>query len=435
MLSVASGDEGGHPLWRFTTARLALAAIPLFTALALLTQPVPWPIKLAVALVLGVTRFAPEIGLLTVAAAVPFGDLAAVLVGWPALRATEAIMLAFLAGWLLSDEEDRPGPRLPRLLAWLLAALAVASVAGQAWSAGLRAIDVPALLHFFQVYYATGDRLGFIAAAHLLYAVALAVGAAMLFRQHPRLAVTLPAVLVASAAVAAAASALLYFRVVPAEALVRSARLGSRASQLADMNAAGSHFCMALCLALGMAGRARGHSRVLWVAGAVAAFSGLLLSGSRSALYATLTIIALAVSWAAIARWPVSRRAAGLAALISLVLALAVALAVGFNRFLQVGALDVAGLVLLVAWIGAVLVRTARAIAATPHDWRLLGAGSAVATVCVTSLAEHPLLVDELMFPFWILFGLTAGLAAVTTPLPATSAATPLRSASFAEPQ
>jgi hypothetical protein len=82
------------------------------------------------------------------------------------------------------------------------------------------------------------------------------------------------------------------------------------------------------------------------------------------------------------------------------------------NYFLQIGAeLGAAGLVVFVALIGALLVRSARAIASAPRDWRLLGAASGIAAFCVTCLAGHPLLVDEVMFPFWMLFGLTAGLA------------------------
>ena len=80
--------------------------------------------------------------------------------------------------------------------------------------------------------------------------------------------------------------------------------------------------------------------------------------------------------------------------------------------------LGVAALVVFTAWIGVVLVRSARAIAAAPRDWRLVGAAAATATVCVTSMAGHPLLVHEVMFPFWMLFGLTAGLAGTVSVAP-----------------
>jgi O-antigen ligase len=356
------------------------------------------------------------------------------------------------------------------MVAWLLSALVVSSVAGQAWRAGLRAIDGPALLHFFQVYYMTGEEIGYIAGAHVIEGLALAAATIMLFRQHPKLADTLPAALTASAAAAAIASVVMWFGIAPAAAVDRLARLGYRVTHLADVNAAGSYFGMILCLGAGMGARARGRSGTLWAAGAATAFIGLRMSVSRSALYAVVTIIALALAWAATLHWPARVRLASLAALLCVALALGYARTVtierdptfqgagfrqqfnatslrmirarplfglgigqyypmsplflspqlawtyGFenahNYFLQVGAeLGVAGLVLFAAWIGVVLVRSARAIAAAPRDWRLLGAAGGVATVCVTCLSGHPLLVDEVLFPFWILFGLTAGLA------------------------
>jgi hypothetical protein len=252
--------------------------------------------------------------------------------------------------------------------------------------------------------------------------------------------------------------------------LARDARLGFRAAHLPDVNAAGSYFGMSLCLALGMAARTRGRGLAFWSAGAVAAFVGLRLSESRSALYATLTVVALALAWAATARWPLRVRAAGLATLLCLALVLGyartriierdptfrgagfrqqfnatslrmmrsrplfgigvgqyytssslflspeLAWTYGFenahNYFLQVGAeLGVTGLVVFVGWIGVVLMHSAKAITAASLDRRLLGASGGVAIVCAACLSGHPLLIDEVMFPFWMLFGLTAGLS------------------------
>ena len=464
-----SGGERGHPLWRSTAARLALAVLPLWATMSAVFYPVPfpivpWPIEATIAFVFAVTCTAPALGLLLAAVLVPLGDLSAVLLGLPVFRMSEAIVVAFLAGWLLRGEEDRIGPRLPSTLAWLLAALVVSSIAGQAWRTGFHGIEWASTVDFFHVYYLTGKRIGFIAGAHVLEALGLAAATVMLFRQHPRLAETLPAALVGSATAAAAASLLLYRGLGPAEAIARDARFGFRAAHLPDVNAAGSYFGMALCLAIGMAARAGGRSRVWWAAGAAAAFVGLRLTESRSAFYATATIIALGMAWAVTTRWPARIRAAGLAALLlvalglgyartraierdptfrgaglrqqfnatslrmirarpafgvgigqyyaasSLFLSPQLAWTYGFenahNYFLQIGAeLGVAGLVVFAAWIGVVLVRSARAIAAAPRDWRLVGVAAAAATVCVTSMAGHPLLVHEVMFPFWMLFG------------------------------
>lgn len=465
-----SGDERSHPLWQGTAARLALAVLPLWATIAVLFILVPWAIKLPIVLVFVVACVTPALGLVLATVVVPFGNLFALLVGWPAFRMSEAIVLAFLAGWLLRGENDRPGPRGPTILAWLLTALVVCSVAGQAWRTGFHTIDWAAVVDFFHVYYLTGERIGFIAGAHVLEGLALAAATVVLFRQRPRLAETLPAALVASAAVAAAASLLLYRGIGPAEAIARDARFGFRAAHLPDVNAAGSYFGMALCVALGMACRARGLARVWWAAGVAAAFVGLRLTESRSAFYTTATIVALGVAWAVTTRWPARVRLAGLAALLLVALAMGyvrtrtierdptfrgaglrqqfnatslrmigerpvfgvgigqyypssalflspqLAWTYGFenahNYFLQIGVeLGVGALVIFTAWIAVVLVRSARAIAAAPRDCRLVGAAAATATVCVTSLAGHPLLVDEVAFPFWMLFGLTAGLA------------------------
>jgi O-antigen ligase len=422
-----------------------------------------------IALVFAVTWTTPAVGLLLAAVLVPFGDLFTVLLGLPVFRLSEAMVVAFLAGWLLRGEEDRIGPRVPTTIAWLLAALVACSVAGQAWRTGFHTIEWASLVDFFDVYYLTGERVGFVAGAHLIEALALVAATVMLFRQHPRLAETLPAALVASAAMAAAASLLLYRGIGPAAAVARDARFGFRAAHLPDVNAAGSYFGMALCLSLGMAARARGRGRVFWAVGAAAAFAGLRITESRSALAAVVIFLTLGVVWAATVRWPLRLRAAAFGALLCAALALGyaqtrttrrspifgaefrqqfnatsvrmirdrplfgvgvgqyyatsplflspeLAWKYGFenahNYFLQIAAeLGLAGFVVFVAWMAAVLVRSARAIAAAPRDWRLLGAGCGVAALSATCLVGHPLLVDEVMFPFWMLFGVTAGLA------------------------
>ena len=82
------------------------------------------------------------------------------------------------------------------------------------------------------------------------------------------------------------------------------------------------------------------------------------------------------------------------------------------NYFLQVGAeLGVLGLALFCAWVGVVLGRALKAIAIEPHDLRLLGATGGVVVLLGTCLTGHPLLIDEVAFPFWIQFGLVAGLS------------------------
>jgi hypothetical protein len=82
------------------------------------------------------------------------------------------------------------------------------------------------------------------------------------------------------------------------------------------------------------------------------------------------------------------------------------------NYFLQIGAeLGVPGLVLFTAFIAAAIWRGIRALAVTPRDVRLLGVFCGVAAFVATCFVSHPLLVEEVAFPFWAQFGLLLGLA------------------------
>jgi hypothetical protein len=82
------------------------------------------------------------------------------------------------------------------------------------------------------------------------------------------------------------------------------------------------------------------------------------------------------------------------------------------NFFLQIAAeLGVLGFALFAAWTGVTLWRAMRALIERPRDTRLLGATAGVVAMLGTCLASHPLLIDEVAIPFWIQFGLTAGLA------------------------
>jgi hypothetical protein len=55
--------------------------------------------------------------------------------------------------------------------------------------------------------------------------------------------------------------------------------------------------------------------------------------------------------------------------------------------------------------------RAARALAVAPRDVRLLGVAAGLAALVGTCLTGHPLLLDEVAFPFWIQFGLMLALA------------------------
>jgi O-antigen ligase len=463
--------------WRSVPLRLALAAIPLWLTASVLIFNVGWTTKLIVAVVLGVSLAAPGRGLLVTAALAPLGHLIAPLVGPGNFRISEAVVLAFLVGWLLRALPDRPGPRVSDSAAgWMFAATIGASIVGLAWHVrsdpGALSATLDQLVHAY--YLDVGDPIGFAAGARLLEGLALVAATVALFRREPRLAVTLAATMTASAATAALSSVLLWRGIGSPLALEQYGRIGYRVSaHVADVNASGSYFAMTLCLALGMAARARGRGRVMWMAGVVATSTGLWFSESRSAFAAIAVVVSLAAAWSATTRWSARARAGALLALLCVVLTLGYARTrrldndptykgAGFrgqfnasslrmiaarpvfgvgvgqyypmsafflspqlawtygtenahNYFLQVGGeLGVVGLALLIAWLGAVFAQAARAIAIAPRDWRLLGAAGGVATLCGTCLTGHPLLVDEVMAPFWMLFGLTAGLAGST---------------------
>ena len=75
----------------------------------------------------------PAYGLLAVAALAPLGHLLGVAFGMGIFRLAEALVLAFITGWLVRAPTDRRGPRVPAALGWLFAISVVASIAGLAW--------------------------------------------------------------------------------------------------------------------------------------------------------------------------------------------------------------------------------------------------------------------------------------------------------------
>jgi hypothetical protein len=121
-------DDDTVPLiWRSLALRLVLAALPLWLTTFVLISNVGWPTKMVIALALAVSLAAPAHGLLLIAIVAPLGQLIAPLIGATNFRISEAVVLAFLAGWLLRASPDRQGPRLPAgALGWLLAAAIVA---------------------------------------------------------------------------------------------------------------------------------------------------------------------------------------------------------------------------------------------------------------------------------------------------------------------
>ncbi|MCU1381464.1 MAG: hypothetical protein JWL71_161 [Acidobacteria bacterium] len=467
-------DEAHAPLvWRSLLLRLAVAAIPCWLTVPILISNVDRPIKMIVAVVLGLTLANPGAGLLLVALTAPLGELIAPMIGARTFRIGEVIVMTFLAGWLLRGLPDRRGPRVPgATAAWLLTATIAASVAGLAWQLGRYPGEVGGTLdQISHIYFFITDPIGFVDAARLLEGLGLAVATMMLFRRQPSLARTLPLALGMSAAGAALSSVLLSRGIGSAAALARYKLIGYRVSgHVGDVNAAGSYFALIGCLALGMAACERGRMRALWCALAAASGVGLWMSASRSALGAAAAVVIVAVTWAATKGVAARTRAALLTAVVialiggaairarlldadptyrgggfreqfveasvrmirarplfgvgegqyyaSSPLFLSPQLAWTYgaenahNFFLQVGGeLGLVGLGLFAAVVAAAVLRTGRALTWVPRDARLLGAGSGVAAFLITSFSGHPLLVSEVAYPFWIVFGLMSALA------------------------
>jgi O-antigen ligase len=459
-------------VWRSLALRLALAVIPAWFTAEILIFNTGWRLKTLIGFILGLSIVSPVAGLVVSAALAPLGQLLAVTVSVEHFRVGEAIVLAFFVGWLLHGLRDRRGPSAPGAIGWLLAATVVASVAGLALRyPGQVSSTFDLLVHEYNL---VEDRIGLVAGARLLEGLALAAGTIVLFRQRPRLAITLPAVLAMTGCLAAAASFLLWRGIAPAPILRQYAFNRYRVSaHVFDSNAAGSYFGMLICLTLGMSVRARGRNRAMWLAATVANTIGLWFTASRSSMGSTASVLIFAAIWLASSRlkpsWRTAIIAGGLAgaALIGSIQAGRVpsypltqaadfrfqfnaaslrmiaarpmfGVGVGqyydtsplfltprlawtygsenaHNYFLQVGAeLGVLGLGLYAAWLFTGLIRGGRALSAAPRDVRLLGIGAGVVAFLGTCLTGHPFLIFEVAAPFWVQFGLLLALAGST---------------------
>jgi O-antigen ligase len=240
---------------------------------------------------------------------------------------TEAIVVAFIAGWLMrSVPPSGERPRLPpyaRIAAWLFAAL----LAGSIVALGMLVRRTPGelgnvLRGLGWSYYAFTDHMGVVEGAKLLEGLALFAATLEVFGRRPAVSVQLPAVLGVSAVLAALSSALLWYGIGPDQVLARHAMIGYRFSaHVSDVNAAGSYFVLVLCLTLGMSLRERGPWRAWWIVAAAACGVGLWLGASRSAEASVAVVIPAAVVLAATSGWKASSRAMLVGAVLAVVLA------------------------------------------------------------------------------------------------------------------
>jgi O-antigen ligase len=467
-------SRAGRPplIWQSTALRLVIAAFPLWSATAVLTFHTTWPLKIAVAALALLTLAAPAAGLCALAVLTPLALGIAGALQLSGYRMSEMLVMTFLAAWLLRAGADRSGPRLPAVMtaaSWLLAVATATSVGSLAWRMGEFPADLAdTVARLWGAYFLFPDRIGFIDGARVVEGLGLVAATLYVLRRSPSIAIWLPAALCAGGALASLLTVLIWRRIGPAILLDAFRRLG-RAAHIFDVNAAGSYFAMTLCLAVGMTARTRGTTRAAWVGLAVINGVGLWFSESRSATAAIVLTAMLTCVWLVTAAWRVRARAITLAVVIvvgltgsfvrarllerdpnfrgggfrqqfyvtslrmiaarplsgvgigqyarasSLFLTPQLAWSYGsenaHNYFLQVGGeLGIPGLAFFVIWIGTALAQAARSLARAA-DPRLLGATAGTCAFLATCTTGHPLLVNEVAFPFWIQFGLMLGLA------------------------
>jgi len=172
-----SGGEPPALVWRSPALRMALVALPGWFTIAVLVFSIPAWIKLAVAAVLFTSLISPAAGLLLVAATAPLDQFLTAFVRLDHFRVSEALVLAFFTGWLLSAPTDRRGPGIAPTIGWLLAAVIVGSMIGLAWQiAPYRDLLTRTGSMVLFAYYHTdflGDRVGLVDGARLLEGLGL----------------------------------------------------------------------------------------------------------------------------------------------------------------------------------------------------------------------------------------------------------------------
>jgi len=449
--------------------RLVIVTAPLYVTMVALIFHTGWAAKALVALALGMAIASPVHGLLFATAVAPLGVLASTLIHDEGFRISEAVVVAFLVGWLLRERfQRRDAPVGAPQLAWLFAFVILASIATLAWqlqdfprefSAEMRQLRAA----YFETF---ADWTGVVAGARLIEGLGLVAATVSLSRRDPAVASRVCVVLACSAAVAAGSSVLLWYGIGSASALQRVALNGYRVSgHVGDANAAGSYFAMVLCLALGATACARGRSMAAWALLTMGSGAGLWLAQSRTALamvgilggaalavvvtgrltpraraalLATAFVIGAGVTAARV--WQLEKdpdfhgagfrvqffetslrmiRASPLIGVgigqyprassqyLSPQLAFAYGVENAHNYFLQIAAeTGVIGFGAFTVWLGIAIVGAIRALVRTPGDVRLLGITSGVLAFLGTCLSGHPLLVGEVAYPFWVQFGL-----------------------------
>jgi O-antigen ligase len=461
--------------------RLAAALVPTFLLALLLTNgSVSVAIRLEAALVLIVTLVRPAIGLMIVAFLAPLGDVVVRILDSPP-RHAETLVVAFLAGWLLSrTDRNESHAVLPASLTdamWVFGGVLIASVTATALQLHQ---ENPAALYgtlatVTQSYLlGADDPIGIHAAGRLLVGLGLMAAAAEIGQRETRDRLWLLACLVASGVLASIASGLLAIGVAPAQTLARQAAVGlARYSAVtSDVNAAASSYLLLAGVSLGLATCGR-RARPVWLVAAAIILSALTLTGSGAAVISGAVVVSAGLIWAALSasrRWTIVVTVA-----LVLVVGGAIAFArtprsvislemrVGFsqaslrlieaspvfgigvgryypmsklvlppwmsllyasenahNYYLQIAAeVGIVGAVAFVWILGGALSTPLKRVWRGRGESVMVGCVGGALAYLVTALSGHPFLVPETAIPFWIVLGLLVTPSSIRTVRPA----------------
>jgi hypothetical protein len=290
---------------------VGLSAIVLLLAVVLASVAVSpganWTIRTALVgfVLLAIAR--PDVALLVTMAFASFGIVLSHLAGMPALRVTEVLVVASLAGSgvraLWSAPYRRALAGSVSLPAVILAMAAVASAV--VWQRvvqadpGTAATYFPGLWRFATLTYFTepGDFMVLVSTTVLLEGLALYVVAAALCRMDSTFFDRALRMLTIGGAGLAVFSLVrlteILLRNPAAIEALRATSVGLRISpQIPDYIAAGSYFALCWLAALGLA-LAFPRQRLVWLSASVLLVAGLYLTGSRSVIGAALVGLAI----------------------------------------------------------------------------------------------------------------------------------------------
>lgn len=465
--------RGGQPPVQLRqTVRLLLAVPPLLAVSSVITtESIPAPLRIAVAAIALLAAARPREALLIVAALGPLVDVVASLAGWPPVRALEALVLAFLAGWFVSAPPAEPRGARERLAPplWLLASLVVGSAATDMLDLHRSGEWRTAMSSLAASYFTTGESAGLAQAAGLLEGLALT--AAVVELATPALVVSLTRAMAAAAVAAAVLALLLVGGIGLPPTIARQSHIGLArfSAHIPDVNAAASYYLLMLGIACGMLATTNGIRRRTWIAVGIVIGMGLVLTGSRAAVIAGVVTSILAACVMVVSGRSQRQRAIAAVVLVAGVLAVVVAITamrtsllsgsesrlqfnqaslrmiaarpvfgVGIGRyyplsrlvlppelgaiygqenahnyFMQIAAeLGMAGAAVFVWLLAASLGPAGKALWNGARSALTTGLVAGAVAFLITCLSGHPLLVPETAVPFWIVLGLIV----VTTP-------------------